>query len=260
MKRATVAAATILLALAGCQDDQHFPPGEGSGPGGSGGGGAGNRIDGGARIDSGATDGSTGFDAGIAGELCDVVDVRNPVACTVRAPSGIEVSVVGSSASALTDAMGEFELVGSEPGAILKIAGDQTRTARVPADMWQGGSVRAPRVTQARWDALIGDIDGTEPDGTASIALYIIRTGSGEPVAGASVAVAGVDQVFYDDASVVGWTPGGATGTSGAVLLLSVPAELGQVSVTGAVGGGADFEGSVPVEAGVLTWARIEIP
>src|SRR5919198_52037 len=98
MKRATVAAAVMILWAAGCQDDEHFPPGPGEGPGG--GSGSGSRIDGGTRADAAADGG--GLDGGVAlvGVLRDAVDLRDPLGGSQAAPSGITVVVLGTTESA----------------------------------------------------------------------------------------------------------------------------------------------------------------
>jgi hypothetical protein len=260
MKRATVAAAMILMALAGCQDDEHFPPGEGTGPGG-GGGGTGDRIDSGSRIDGGAPDGSIDLDGGISGELCEVVDLRSPLACLDPAPSGIEVAVVGSEDRDQTDAAGQFNLDTTfDPNLRLAIGDDDeiTRKALVPARMWDGGSVRVPHVTQARWDSLMMALGGIEPDGTASIAVYLVRSGTETPVAGATVEVEGADPAYYDEGTANDWSIGGETSLFGAAIVRGVSAP-GEVVITVSVGLQSVPE-TVPVEAGLLTWARIEIP
>ncbi len=257
MRRSTVVVAVMVLwAAAGCQDDEHFPPGEGGGP--SGGGGSGQNDGGGGAADAGPADAST-VDAGaqLAGELCDVVDVRDPLDCPTNVNlSGIEVRALGSAATDLTDADGNFTLSGKfDTDLRLSVGskGDGTRLALVPVADWNLGGVRAPRVDQDLWNQLIAAIGTNEPDGSASIALYVLDVVDGQPVIGAVVSTVSDTLIFYDDGAATEWNPIGGTGELGAALILSVPPEgTAEVTVDG-----VPFE--VPVEPDHLTWARVEV-
>ena len=259
MKRSTVVvmvAVLVLGAAAGCQDDEHFPPGGGGGP--SGGGGS-SQIDGGVGTDAGPDAGSGDAGATLAGELCDVTDVREPLSCSTGVGlAGIEVRAVGTDATDETNDAGEFRLGGDFPDDQLLTIGsleDATRLALVPVRDWSLAEVRPPRVADDVWDDLIGLLDSDDPDDRAAIALYVISAESeGQPAIGATVSAVTGTVIFYDDASLVGWSPSGATGTAGAALILSVPADQDTVEVT--VDGNL-FE--IAVEPDHLTWARVRV-
>ncbi len=205
MKRSTVVVvvAMFLWAATGCEDDEHFPPGEGGGP--SGGGGSGQNDAGGGGADAGTSDANTG-DAGptLAGELCDVTDVRDPLACPNVDLNGIEVRAVDTSATDETDAQGNFRLSGEFDSDLLLSVGskdDSTRLALVPVADWSPGGLRVPRVDLDIWDDLLGNLSTNEPDGTASIALYVVAQLDGLPVVGAVVSTVSDTVIFYDDGS-----------------------------------------------------------
>jgi hypothetical protein len=257
MKRSTVVvmvAVVVLGAAAGCQDDEHFPPGEG---GGSGGGGGSTQNDAGP-ADAGP-DASTG-DGGatLAGELCDVSDdVRAPLACPNADLSDIEVRAVGSTATDETDADGDFTLPGSFDGDDLLAIGTvdgSTRLSLARVDNWDLGSLRVPRVDTADWNQLIATIGTNEPDGSASIALYVVAQLDGLPVVGAAVSTVSDTLVFYDAGAATEWDPLGGTGAFGAALILSVPADVDTVQVTV-----NDIDFPIPVRPDHLTWARVRV-
>jgi len=259
-------AMVALLAAAGCKDDEHYPPGEG---GGSGGGGGSGRIDGGGGASDGGIDGGGPSDAGdggtlLAGQLCNVVDMRVPLECPGGDLDPIDVVELGSGTEATTDRDGTFSMpIPFDNGLALAVGledGD-TRDSLLRAGQWDGGMVRAPRVAEDDWQAFLAFIDGLEMPGTASIAVYV-RDDDG-PVAGAVVAVAGSKAIpFYDTDTGQQWSAAaGATGPFGAALLLSIPAaasnDIADITVTV---GGDDFDLSVPIAADQLTWARITVP
>lgn len=258
MKRSTVVAMVAVLVLwaaAGCEDDEHFPPGEGGGP--SGGGGSGQNDAGGGGADAG------GADAGptLTGELCDVGDdVRRPLVCPTGVDlSQIEVRAADPQANDLTDGNGDFSLSGTFDGSELLSVGreqDNTRLALVRVSDWDLGALRIPRVDQDDWDQLIQDAIGTnEQTGTASIALYVVNL-DGIPVPDIVVDVsdAGGALVYYDGGSPDEWIMLGDTGPLGAALILQVPVADGEVVL---MVGTDPFE--IPVAEDHLTWARVEV-
>ncbi|HKE18462.1 MAG TPA: hypothetical protein VKB80_26470 [Kofleriaceae bacterium] len=258
MKGATRAAAVLVLALpvvAGCEDADHNPPGEGGGaPGGgsSGGGGA---------ADAGTADGGSNSDggSGLSGQLCNVVDLRRPLDCLPAGLSGITVRDLASNASATTSASGNFTLavdVDSNLVLTVGVGQDATRDALVPIGMWGGLGLRAPRVAQSVWDDILtNDVGASETTGTATIAVYVVDL-DGLSVSGAEVSTVSDDPVFYDDDSMQGWSGvAAATGPRGAALILSVPAATTADLVVTA--NGMTFNATVPVRADTLTWARV---
>jgi hypothetical protein len=260
MKRSTVVVvvALVLGAAAGCQDDEHFPPGEGGGPSGGGGSNQ-NDAGGGGSIDAGTGDAGTG-DAGatLAGELCDVSDdVRAPLACPDVNLSDIEVRAVGSGANDETDADGDFTLSGDVEDADLLSIGTvdgDTRLSLAPVADWDLASLRVPRVDTADWNQLIATIGTNEPDGSASIALYVVNVENGLPAAGVAVSTVSDTVIFYDAGAADEWEPLGGTGLFGAALILSVPADVDSVQVTV-----NDVDFPIPVRPDHLTWARLRV-
>lgn len=250
-----VVAVLVLGAATGCEDDEHFPPGEGGGP--SGGGGSGQNDGGGGAADAGTSDAST-VDGGaaLAGELCDVTDVRSPLGCANVDLTGIEVRAVGSDATDLTNAQGDFTLSGEfETDQLLSVGRDEdsTRLSLVRVEDWDLVTLRIPRVDGDAWNELLGNIGTNEEPGTASIALFVVAQLDGLPVPGAQVSAISGTVIFYDDDSVTGWTPTGATGLFGAALILSVPAEdSAAVTVN-------DIDFVIPLQADHLTFARIRV-
>ena len=252
-----VVVAMVLWAAAGCQDDEHFPPGEGGGAGGGGGSG---------QIDAGTADAGTadaaGGDAGaqLAGELCDVVDLRRPEFCSDVNLSGIEVRLLDEDVTDQTNADGRFSLdVEPEPDLLLQVRSENetTRLAVVRVDMWDQGGLRVPHVDKDVWDQLIeGSIGTNEPTGTASIALYVVSDLDGLPVPDVVVEVAdsGGALVYYDGGSPDEWIMLGDTGALGAALIVQVPvADSAVVVMVGTV------PIDIPVEPDHLTWARVEV-
>lgn len=260
MNRRWVGMAVVLLvcALVGCGEEEHYPPGQGGGPGG---GGNTERIDADVRPDAEPSDAATSIDAAssFAGRLCDLVDLRQPLDCSGANLSGIDVLDPDSRASDLTDSDGNFRLdVELRADLALAVGLDDadTRDAIVAAGMWDGGRVDAPRISQSSWDDLLVAIGATEQLGTASIVLYV-RDGDGDAVAGAEVTPpAGAADPYYDTIAADQWAQGEATGAFGAAILLSVPAGgAAQLSVD--LGSGAPLSLTVPVAAGMLSWARL---
>jgi hypothetical protein len=249
-----VVAAVLLLCGTGCEEDEHFPPGEGGGPGGGGGG----QVDAG---DEDAGDEDAGEDQ-LRGRLCDVADVREPIPadaddCSARA--GIDVAVLDSNASDETDADGNFSLdVEFDSSLDLAIDDDEdeTRRALVRVDNWDEGGLRVPRVAQEIWDDLILSLSIQDTDGTAALLLYVEDAGDGQPVVGAVVSAIGDAIIHYDDdEDAEGWSLGDGTGPSGAALLVQVPAEQEVITVTV---NAEDFD--IPVQPDRLTWAKVSLP
>jgi hypothetical protein len=260
MNRRSVGMAVVVLvcALVGCGEDGHYPPGPGGGPGGGGGT---DRIDADVRPDAEPSDAAILIDAaaGFAGRLCDLVDLRQPLDCSGANLSGIDVVDPDSRASDLTDADGNFRLdvqLRADLALAVGVVDDDTRDAVVAAGMWDGGRVDAPRISQTSWDDLLVAIGAAEELGTASIVLYV-RDRDGDPVAGAEVTPpAGAADPYYDTVAAEQWAQGEATGAFGAAILLSVPADgAAQLSVD--LGAGAPRSVTVPVQAGMLSWARL---
>ncbi|HEU5060337.1 MAG TPA: hypothetical protein VFU21_27590, partial [Kofleriaceae bacterium] len=222
------------------------------GGGGGGGGGGGDGGD----DDAGVADGDAG--AELTGRLCAAVDLRVPLACPAADLGGI--TVAADLATDTTDDAGVFTLA-VDPDAELMVAvsgGDTpVRASAFATGDWRGDlGLRAPVVELAAWDDLVAAIGGIEPDGTASLALYL-EDDSG-PIAGAEVLPPDGtgQQPYYDDGAPDEWVQGGLTSAYGAALILAVPTLGGSAQMTVAVDA-ATYTVTVPVRDDTLTFARV---
>jgi hypothetical protein len=235
----------VLVLLAACAADDHNPSGGGGG-GGSGSGG------------SGDGDGGVGDGGGAAGgRLCAAIDLRDPLDCPAVDLGGIDVTAQGDTATTDDDGAFDLDLAG---GALLVVgaATADVRDSLAFVDSWRGDDgVRVPTVTQDDWNQLVLDLDVVEPDGSATILLYI--SDDGDPVSGAEVLTPDGSSVapFYDDGPGA-WTQAGLTGSFGAALLFDVPTASAVVDLTVVVDGQL-YAGSAPVEDGRLTFARANL-
>lgn len=235
-----------LLVASGCAAEETPPP-IGGGGGGTGGGGGGEE------------DAGPGADGGdrLAGKLCSAVDLRVPLACPAADLGGIDVS--SGDASATTGAAGDFSLdLAPDADVLVSIGGgDQpVREALFASAMWRAeGRLRAPAVDQEQWNQLVAGLSGLEPDGTASIALYI-EDESG-PIAGAEIlAPEGSQAPFYDSGAAEEWIQGGQTSGFGAVLIFAVPVFDPAAQIVIAVDT-ATYTVTVPIADDRLTFARV---
>jgi hypothetical protein len=234
-----------LVAAAGCKADDTPPPGGGGG-GGTGGGGGGGDAD--------AGDGGDGG-AGLSGRLCAAVDLRVPLACPAADLGGI--AVASGDATATTGAAGTFALDVDSDVLVTMTGGDQpVRDALFATSMWGGDDgLRAPAADLADWNDLVAAIAGFEPDGTASLALYL-EDESG-PIAGAEILPPdGSQQPYYDSGAPDDWDQGGLTSIYGAALIFAVPSIGGSAELTVALDADT-YSVTVPVRDDTLTFARV---
>lgn len=228
-----------------CVDNTPRPPGSGAG-----GGGGGNQPN--VQRDAGA-DG--GFDAQITGSLCRLTDLRFVEACSRVDLSGIDIGIRGSSATALTDADGNFAIdAPGGPSAILEVG---FNTDDVKSSIFEitapATGVLVPMVLLSDYLALIEFLLVFEPDGTGSMAIYA-RDG---PAAVADVEVvppAGSQPPLYDAGSAFEWSQLGLTGLGGAALIFAVSDE-DRVAVSLVDSVGSSVELTPPIEDGALTFA-----
>lgn len=238
-----------LVAL-GCTDTER-PPGGGGGGGGGGSNGGG--------VDASISDGDAGSD--LAGTVCGVLDVRDPLQCPTVDMSGIDLEI--GSIQSITDEDGEFTFNLSPEDDYLVTIGQTdltTRLALVDTGTWTDAAegLVVPAVSQDEWDDLTVAIGGLEPDGTASVVLYIEDDNG--PVPGAEVvAPAGTGQApYYDNGAADNWDQVGLTGSFGAAIVLDVPAVASPVTF-GILVDTESFEVAVPVAPDTLTFARAVI-
>jgi hypothetical protein len=193
----------------------------------------------------------------MSGRLCSVVDVRVPLACPATDLTGIDLTA--GTATATTDDTGAFtlELAADADVVIGAVGGDDpVRAALFASEMWRDDDqVRAPIVKLTGWDPLLATIGAIEPDGTASIALYIEDQNG--PIAGAEVLPPDGSQApFYDNGAADAWDQGGLTSGFGAALIFAVPSLASSVQLVVAVDAGA-FTVTVPVADDTLTFAHV---
>ena len=193
----------------------------------------------------------------LSGRLCAALDLRVPLACPAADLSGIEVAV--GTASDLTGDSGTFDLDVPPAGDhLLLVSGGDTpvRASLFAASMWRDeDGLRAPTADLAAWDDLVALIAGVEPDGTASLALYIEDQNG--PIAGAEILPPdGSGQPYYDGGAPDEWNQGGLTSVYGAALIFAVPNFGGSAQLTIAVDA-ATYSATVPVRDDTLTFARV---
>ena len=242
----------LLLCATGCPADDAPPLAPPGGGGGGGGGGDDGEVD----VDASVDDGDAGSE--LTGRLCAALDLRVPLACPAADLGGI--AIASGSATDTTDDGGTFSLA-VDPAAdlLIEVSGGDTpvRPALFATAAWRGDdNLRAPTAALDAWDDLVAAIGGVEPDGTASIALYI-EDASG-PIAGAEVLPPDGtgQQPYYDNGAADQWDQGVLTSVFGAALILAVPTLDSSVDLTIAVDA-STYTVSVPVRDDTLTFARV---
>ena len=236
----------LALACAACAADDAPPLGGGGGGTGGGGG----PIDAGAQADGGGR---------LAGTLCAAIDLRDPFGCAAIDLAGVPVAPAGGGPGTTADADGDFTLdLPADASVLLRIGGgdDAIRDALAATGEWTGEEgLVIPAVRQEDWDDLLAILGAVEPDGTASVLLYIVDDSG--PVTGAEVQPPmGTQQPpYYDAGGATSWDQQGLTGPFGAALIVSVPA-LAPTAELSIIVGGTPFFGSVQVRPDHLTFAR----
>lgn len=201
----------------------------------------------------------TGSD-GVSGHACIVFDLRNPGRCgEMQDVGGLHVVEVASGHDATTDGNGGFRIPLPEgsSGGVLRVADNRTdrRISLVDLASAPSDNVLAPVIATQLWKVYLDALHVTEDPTRATI--HIALAGQGEIVGGAGAA--GVAQVLYNQGDSFVWNtlpPGDQTR---AVLLVNVPADTGSATVS--LTSRADkvlFDGSVPVQAGAITWLLVE--
>jgi len=245
------------LALVGC-DDGHNPPlpGDGDGDGTGDGDGDGDGDGGG--------DATTGLL--VSGTVCPVTDLRYPDDCDGRNLSSATVAVRGTADEVAATADGSFELEvdAGTTSVVLEVAGDDTLDpSLVVVELGDNGAsgVSVPIADADAWASLTAALVGAEPDGTATIAVYL--RASGAPAEGAELTppVTSTILPYYDAGAALSWQQGTATGVAGAALLFGVPTSSGTTSF-GASNADASVTrtvSGVPLEAGRTTFVTVDL-
>ena len=197
---------------------------------------------------------------GVSGHACIVFDLRNPGLCgELQDVGGLHVVEVASGHDATTDSKGEFSvgLADGATSAVLRIADNRTdrRISIVDVADAPTSDVLAPVIATQLWQVYLDALHVTEDPARATI--HIALAGMGEIVGGAGVT--GATQVLYNQGDSFVWSslpPGDQTR---AIILLGVPVDTGSAMVS--LTSRADkvlFDGSVPVQAGAITWLLVE--
>ena len=119
-----------------------------------------------------------------------------------------------------------------------------------------------PLVPDAVWQSLLTTVGVAEPDGSASLATYLLDN-AGDPVPSAEVVVPEGSTVapLYDGlTSPNDWQSGGLTGDAGAILMLGVPADIATVSFDVTVDATLLTVSDVSVLPDVLTFVTVSLP
>lgn len=254
----------LILALAfcaACESIEHLPP---RGPGG-------NLPPVGTNPgDAGPGDAYPGGDGApllVAGRLCHIEDLRYPLVCSAYADmSGITVSVQGYGQT-IASSNGSFVL------DLSALAGQQSvvleagfyDSAHVPSvvelDLSTGTSlsVNVPIMDATAWNDLLGVLDVQMLAGTGTIAVYLREYGQ-SLIGGQVLSTSSAYGVFYDSGGAQTWTQGGATGSAGAALLVSV-SELdgGDLTAVNSTGSVLRSAYGVPVKQDALTFVTMDL-
>lgn len=223
---------TIFLALivaGGCSGDSEDLPIR-PGGGGAGGGGTG----------SGSPDAAVGAEdasqSALTGTVCPILDFRFPTTCDDQQdPSGVDLLEQVSGNTATSDTNGSYVLATNGGTVATVVVGAQDATLRpsvFPTVLTDGNaSLTASVMSAADYDALLLALGVSEPNDTATIALYV-RDG-GLPASNVNIVEpAGTVAVYYDSESVAAFDLIGPTQGFGTVLMFGVPPESGLVDFT----------------------------
>lgn len=221
MSRLGLSLSLILLCLSACAEEADRPFGGGGGGGGSGGG----KRDGGS-LRSDAMGAKV-----IKGRLCLAIDMRDPLRCdTDTGLGGIAMDIGGQATTSSDD--GSFSVPATDDlKALVKIAegddGYRDIVSSITLEDDGQADVRLPLIADATWQSLLTQNGLLEPDGTASIAIYLKR--GGQPITGAQVIPpAGSEAPRYDGSSINDpndWVIGANTGSKGAAIVVRVSSE-----------------------------------
>jgi hypothetical protein len=209
----------LLAAASACkaEDDGRTvtPPGGGNGGNGDG-------------IDAGADDGPDAGASALTGEICVVQQLDDPFECPgVAAERDVLVEIVGTTTTATTDAMGQFEIDTTTSTSTLQVGSGSfdLRLTRFKAPL-ADAPVTVPAVTNAAWEEAIAPVIG---DSASAAVVVYVRDGDA-PLAGATVTLDGSDERYYDGGAQLLDPEATATGNAGMATFLN--AASGEVLVT----------------------------
>lgn len=247
-----LAVVLLALALGGCTDDDHLPPG----PGGAGGGGGG----GGVTPDAGEVPDD---EVAITGTACLVLDLRFPGACPGLGLGQFTIGEWPDGPFTEVPASGDFTFtVDRALETVIGTQGDQTEPVLVPVPIDTDGAsdVLVPAIDSGYWTDLLTVLGVTLPDGTGAIVLYLIEDGA--PAIGAQVLAPDGTAFapFYDAGGPFEWTQAGLSGIDGVALIIGSPVLGPQTTVTVL---SADLDQVVvdlPIADGQITTASVVIP
>jgi len=235
----------IVAALAACTHsgtpDLPVDPGGGGGAGGGGGG--------------GGSDAAVDTSNQLAGRVCLAPDPRDLATCAATGAGGITVTLGTQTASTLGD--GTFTMLIPQGSALVwHASGTTIVTSVMPA----GARAEIPVLAQTTYNDLANGNGVVLAADQGAVMARVVHAGA--PLAGARANASPASLqygAFYDGTSSTVWLQS-ATGTHGAAWLpgLAAPGNAA-VSITPS-GGSATAIGTLPIEAGAITFVVADIP
>ncbi len=234
----------LLASCSGEDDPMNAPP-----TGGGGGGGGGVVVS-----DAMASNSDAGATSATA-TLCLIEDLQSPTVCrTDLSLANILIEDLETGATATTDESGNFSIDVFEGTTKVKLkvgfADAAYKNAIVPIAVASQGDV--PLFTEVTWTALLNANGAADP--TASILAYATANGvtiegiEMEPPSGTLVA-----PLYDGPGGPNDWISGGVTGPKGAALMLGVPIDSPNVSITIRPDSGLQTLADIPVLDGATT-------
>tara|TARA_R110002096_G_scaffold77896_9_gene183434 strand:+ start:16588 stop:17355 length:768 start_codon:yes stop_codon:yes gene_type:complete len=238
-----------LFACGGEDDPMNAAPTGGGGGGGAGGG----------SVSDAMASNADAQGQSISGQLCLVEDLRRPKVCGTEGDlSGISIEDLESGNETVTDEDGKFEIAGTEKATTLRLkigfdnADFKDLIVPLPANE---SAPKVPAMTEATWlEVRTNALFGEEPNGTASIAAYILDGASPAVGVGVATQLTKTAPVYDGDSGPNDFQAGILTGTNGVALLFGMPTSSAEVSFSVSSGSELEEVNSVPVLDGALTF------
>jgi hypothetical protein len=212
------AVVACLAALAACYPDDDRRKVSSGGPGGAG-------QPGGSFSPPDAFSFVDGPPTVILGQVCQTSDLHMAVVCATPG-AGLTVTDLESGITTTTDVIGNFALPSSgATTATLAVenGGNTAITPTVATVVNTGRTVIVPVVqttTLTNLETQLGSPIGT---GQGSLLLFVQNpSGVGQPGFFATPPPGFLNNVFFDDTTVIGWGANGVTGNLGGVLMMGV--------------------------------------
>jgi len=199
--------------------------------------------------------------SGVAGHACIVFDIRNTALCGAKQDiGGLSVVEVMGGERTTTDADGGFSVAIPDGAtrAVLRVAEDRTdrRISLIGVDVAPTDDVLAPVITTTLWTTYLTALHVEDKPTTATVHVSL------SPLPGIAVGgveVAGASTILYNQGEAFIWNEQPPGDQTPAVMAFGVPVESGTAMVN--VISRTDevlYNGPVPVQAGAITWVRIQ--